>query len=85
MTEYIDRDILIKNIEQETMSILFTKSTALKYVRESPAADVAEVVHGRWIPVDEKNDAFDCSECDAMVKKRCNYCPSCGARMDQEG
>ena len=46
-----------------------------------PAADVAPVRHGHWIPVDEQEDAFDCSECDAMVSKRVNYCPKCGADM----
>lgn len=49
------------------------------------ADDTVPVVHGRWLPVDEKNDAFDCSECDAMVHKRMNYCPKCGAKMDLEG
>lgn len=42
----------------------------------------AAVKHGRWIPVDEKEDAFDCSECDAMVQRRCKFCPGCGAIMD---
>lgn len=46
--------------------------------------DVAPVRHGRWLPVDELEDAFDCSECDAMVSKRLNYCPNCGAKMDKE-
>lgn len=40
------------------------------------------VPHGRWIPVDDKYDAFDCSECDAMVRRRHNFCPKCGAKMD---
>ena len=39
---------------------------------------------GRWIPVDSEMDAFDCSECDAMVTRRYNYCPKCGAKMDGE-
>lgn len=38
--------------------------------------------HGYWIPVDDKNDAFDCSECVAMVMKPYNYCPRCGAEME---
>ena len=49
-----------------------------------PAADVAEVRHGEWIPVDEQYDAFDCSECEAMVSRMMNYCPRCGAKMDGE-
>lgn len=38
--------------------------------------------HGRWLPVNEKEDAFDCSECDAMVQQKHNFCPKCGAKMD---
>lgn len=43
------------------------------------------IVHGEWLPVDEKEDAFDCSECDAMVHRRHNFCPKCGAKMDAKG
>lgn len=39
---------------------------------------------GHWIPVDDKNDAFDCSECIAMVAKKTNYCPGCGAKMIEQ-
>lgn len=38
--------------------------------------------HGEWLPVDDALDAFDCSECDAMVQRKHNYCPKCGAKMD---
>ena len=54
------------------------------FIMSVPAADVRPVVHGKWLPVDEKEDAFDCSECDAMVSKRCNFCPHCGADMRKE-
>ena len=54
-----------------------------------PTVDAAPVKHGRWIPVlngidDDTNPAFDCSECDAMCRKKHNYCPVCGAKMDLE-
>ena len=94
MAEYIDRDILIKNIEQETMNILFTKSTALKYIRGAPAADVAEVRHGRWVfdhMTGEWSYYSHCSECNYQeffanedVEKRHKYCLNCGARMGKE-
>lgn len=51
-------------------------------VCEVPSAEAASVRHGQWLPVDENEDAFDCSECDAMVQKRHNFCPKCGAKMD---
>ena len=88
MAEYIERGAVRK----------LTLAAALAYGREPnqyvsfldeleniPAADVAEVRHGRWI------DGV-CSECgfDAMYYKGIpaqvytDYCPSCGARMDKE-
>lgn len=71
--------------------VVWERDTALRQLREDYGVglgekkrDVAEVRHGEWIPVDEKRDAFDCSECDAMVSRMMNYCPNCGARMDKE-
>ena len=60
---------------------------------KAPAADVAPVVHGRWIRPHWKNSnyCYDCSECGGEATHR-DYqwakdgiypiCPNCGARMD---
>lgn len=63
-------------------SILFAEAydSACDMVKSAPTVDPYN--HGDWLPVDEKEDAFDCSECDAMVSKRMNFCPKCGAKMD---
>lgn len=56
---------------------------ALEYL-ENLAEDIENGEYdktGHWIPVDDKNDAFDCSECIAMVAKKTKYCPGCGAKM----
>ena len=59
-----------------------------RYEIESiPAADVAEVRHGRWI-----ENTF-CSCCGGfgeddkgnIIQSFYNYCPNCGARMDKGG
>ena len=62
--------------------------TAREKVKNIPAADVAEVVHGKWVyaktyyDIDECN----CSLCGQLmttaIDKRMNYCPNCGAKMD---
>lgn len=54
---------------------------------ELSAADVVEVRHGRWIAVENDIDyyPFMCSECHETVIKRTNYCPNCGAKMDEVG
>ena len=63
-----------------------------------PAADVAEVVHGKWIdvPLNVYDDRYGmnkynlrtkCSVCEyAMPREypRFNICPNCGAKMDKE-
>ena len=45
-----------------------------------PAADVAEVVHGRWILHDD--GVFTCSECGNAESNDRYYCRLCGAKMD---
>ena len=58
-----------------------------------PAADVAPVRHGRWIPAQDYsngNEDIECSSCGEWFKslELCgrlgepNYCPVCGAKMD---
>ena len=68
-------------------------------VIDAPAADVAPVVHGHWIIKKTSAGASYtvCSHCNASVKyndeygtvvmnlKGANYCPNCGAKMDEVG
>ena len=58
-----------------------------------PAADVAPVVHARWIEWDDgEGDTFECSACGEVwtlnagnpIENNMHYCPRCGARMDEE-
>ena len=62
------------------------------WLNEIPAADVAEVRHGRWehdgYDFPHGNDWVHCSVCG---KRGINvpadltpYCPNCGAKMDEE-
>ena len=52
----------------------------------SPAADVAPVVHGRWIDAREYCGDYLCSNCEALYgTNKFNYCPKCGAKMDGGG
>lgn len=51
-----------------------------------PAADVAPVVHGRWM--EHYRSGVTVAEggvsscCDMWNDRRSNYCPNCGAKMD---
>ena len=51
-------------------------------VSKAPAADVAPVVHGRW--VFGGDGCVICSECneEESNNNHRNYCPNCGAKMD---
>lgn len=64
-----------------------------KNIKSIPAADVAPVVHARWLPIVSYNNTYKCSECGRllvdiadglkMVAKHYPYC-HCGAKMDGE-
>lgn len=55
----------------------------LREVSDTPAADVAPVVHGRWVCVDTDTEQFFlCNRCKKKEYWESNYCPSCGCRMD---
>ena len=49
-----------------------------------PVADVAPVRHGHW---DEGHEMMTCTNCceqfDLYFKNDFNYCPNCGAKMDE--
>ena len=61
-------------------------------VDKIPAADVAEVRHGRWLTTDAYPHHLYCSVCYKTYAKNAkwvneldlptNYCPNCGAKMD---
>ena len=93
--EYLDRSSLVarmKYYEEHTTEESgehYAYSVALREIRNAPAADVAEVVHGRWIKddflSDDVNNAEKCSQCGELIGwfgNLPNYCPNCGARMD---
>lgn len=54
-------------------------------IEDAPAADVAPVVHGRWI-YDKKAQRPYCSVCKrhfyGATNSPMSYCPNCGAKMD---
>lgn len=55
----------------------------LREVSDAPAADVALVVHGRWVCVDTDTEQFFlCNRCKKKEYWESNYCPNCGCRMD---
>ena len=85
--EYIEREEALSAIKQA-----FEKGEGPSlYIKSIPAADVAPVRHGRWISVQHKlarvcsvcnrDEPYKFADVDADVY---NYCPHCGAKMDEE-
>ena len=96
MTEYIEREALYEKAywhgEHPDVGNPFpdgVDAIDVKDVDAIPAADVAPVRHGRWID-NEANGykwAFVCSLCGYVdghpFDNRHNFCPNCGAKMDE--
>ena len=83
MPEYIDKQAFIDYMMGT--SRYFT----VKYDIESfPIADVAPVVHGQWETNSDRPDSLICSVCkcgfDMWKHDPHNYCPNCGAKMDEK-
>ena len=93
MAEYIERAAI--KYEQWAVGPLNQPLMVVrkKTIDSIPAADVAPVVHGRWVRGKLKNGEIlhKCSACKddyrvptCVGKPIYNYCPNCGAKMDGE-
>lgn len=83
MAEYIERETLLERAEYDNIYRLIIPAEAIK---AAPAADVAPVVHGRWVPFHSQaaGDIWYCSACEIGFAAQMKYCPNCGAKMDLE-
>ena len=91
MSDYISRDELLELYAPDPgcdkCSVPYP--VVRQNILDMPAADVAPVRHGRWIPLPHTGDCcYTCSKCgflrDAYLIDTDNYCPNCGAKMDKE-
>lgn len=97
MAEYIERDAAIAYIREQSEECqkAFEElggesgiyADAYNDLAEDfyriPGADVAPVVHARWI--EGGRGIIICPECERgynLIAKFTNYCPACGAKMD---
>lgn len=53
-------------------------------LRAMQPADVAPVVHGKWIKQYRGQVNSICSVCGKEVGRLTDFCPHCGAKMDEE-
>ena len=94
--EYIRRDTALRAVTKRYGACRSPAQNRLldeirNEIRRAPAADVVEMVHGRWIDGAEDftcgNHNAECSICRCYVSwdgcdEDFNYCPSCGAKME---
>ena len=100
MAEYIEREALEVELNHRLNFLMgengeydhYTSGfdEAVTRVENFPAADVAPVVHGKWLKSEYEYHVGICSLCGCVPPKPAfrstpyNYCPNCGAKMDEE-
>ncbi len=102
MAEYIDREKVLETygmftFGEDICSAEDDIELLMRCITEALAADVAPVVHGRWVNIPNKfvslsskngkrysGNATNCSVCFEVNPNafKTNYCPNCGAKMD---
>ena len=93
MAEYIEKATLLNRVIIPSICSCVQgpnaerlKKFCIDTVNNVSAADVAPVVHGHWIRQDESFTRFKCSNPEWGIENCSgfeNYCPNCGAKMDE--
>lgn len=89
MAEYITKEAAIEVFEWGDADVIedygdgcdfgFSRGAIKSAINTIPAAEVAPVVHGRWIK--GPSNPY-CSECFVECRDETPFCPNCGAKMD---
>ena len=87
MAEYIDINEAIIDFGFEWDDIAPTRDEFINFLKSRKRANVKEIVCAHWIPTvyPFMNECEDCSNCGyrTVWGHRYNYCPNCGAKMDE--
>lgn len=94
MSDYISREAALTelcrgcSLHSNKPDFFCGETSCGKYnrIKAIPAADVREVVRGKWKPIKPYNNTymgFECSECGAQFQgiHMDNFCGNCGAEM----
>lgn len=96
MDEYIKREETIKRIQKVYCADCNSYNgvrcracgigDAIDIIEDVPIADVAPVVHGRWVTHYRSGttvaDGYVSTCCDMWNSRKSDYCLNCGAKMD---
>ena len=81
MAKYIDQSVAIARLTHiEVTKPTATMTDAKRALADMFPADVASVVHGRWVHHDD--GVVTCSECGNAESSESYCCRYCGAKMD---
>ena len=93
MSEYIERERTVELLRslgnreyRKEKGTIHDAIKMISYPEYTPAADVAPVVHGRWVEY-QIPPIVCCSNCDwatDVKEKNFQYCPNCGAKIDEK-
>ena len=80
-------------INADKLKDIISDTWILDRIDEQPAVDAEPVRHGKWLKIRQsfvnpnKFRNYFCSECglelDEHIRSKPNYCPNCGAKMDE--
>lgn len=89
MAEYIKREDVLALTYYDGIGLTRWEVVEADDIKAIPAADVAPVVHGRWLLRHEGHGHYwECSVCHEnpciYVTKNTKFCSNCGAKMDLE-
>lgn len=93
MKEYIEKEALLGLYNNTDGLNIDNFHVPIEVIRQNiidqPAADVKEIVHGKWIWKDFEYNGFYtlcCSECfnTEGARENAKYCSECGAEMGLE-
>ena len=92
-TKYIRSDLFWNKIAGSSFFSAVEKAKIQVAIEKESSEDVAPVVHAHWVPYeDEYEDKYTCSACGGIQflaiatpqDEGWEYCPACGAKMDEE-
>ena len=86
MNEYIKKEDIEQKIQDGLNNLVlgYDAIEVLGMIYEMPAADVAQVRHGRW-KCHGDCGVTECSACGWSIEEYVgdySYCPNCGAKID---
>lgn len=90
MPKYIDADKINAKLMDEYHGMISDESMKIYKIMQmldnTPAAEVREVKHGKWLNYRFGLEVVTCSICRAVYEggDSFRFCPKCGAKMDLE-